>query len=103
VDALDRMAPFGPGNPRPIFQASGVEIADGPRRVKDRHLKMALRHQGRIFRAMAWRAVEREAFLVANRAAVDVAFSLDRNTYNGETFVEMTVADIRAAAAAEAR
>ncbi|MFB3853608.1 MAG: single-stranded-DNA-specific exonuclease RecJ [Vicinamibacterales bacterium] len=102
VDALDRMAPFGAGNPRPIFQATRVEIADGPRRVKDRHLKMALRHQGRVFRAMAWRAVEREAFLLANKTAVDVAFSLDRNTYNGETFLEMTVADVRAASAEEA-
>ena len=40
---LAALAPFGAGNPRPIFRASGVEIVDGPRRIKERHLKMAFR------------------------------------------------------------
>ena len=57
------LAPFGTGNPRPLFEARGVEVVDGPRRLKDRHLKMALKQNGRIFRAIAWRAVEREQFI----------------------------------------
>ncbi len=97
LDALEKMGPFGPGNPRPVFWAPGVEITDGPRRLKERHLKMALRHQGRLMRAVAWRAADREAFFLENRSAVDVAFSLDRNTYNGETYVNVTVADVRRA------
>jgi single-stranded-DNA-specific exonuclease len=91
------MAPFGAGNPRPIFAARGVEIIDGPRKLKERHLKMALRQEGRIFRAIAWRAAERHDYLSEHRAAVDVAFSLDRNQYNGESYVELTLADIRGA------
>jgi hypothetical protein len=31
----------------------------------------------------------------ASRTALDVAFSLDQNEYNGETYVELTLADIR--------
>jgi single-stranded-DNA-specific exonuclease len=89
------LAPFGAGNPRPVFAARGVEIVDGPRKLKERHLKMALRQDGRIFRAVAWRAAERHDFLAEHKAAVDVAFSLDQNQYNGETYVELTVADIR--------
>ena len=54
------LAPFGIGNPRPLFEATGVQVVDGPRRVKEKHLKMALKQNGRIFRAIAWRAVERE-------------------------------------------
>jgi single-stranded-DNA-specific exonuclease len=50
------LAPFGAGNPRPVFAARGVEIIDGPRTLKERHLKMALKQDGRIFRAVAWRA-----------------------------------------------
>ena len=90
------LAPFGPGNPRPVFEAAGVEIVDGPRRIKDRHLKMALRADGRTLRAIAWRAVEREEFLAAHRQSVDVAFSLEQNTYNGETSVELSIADVKA-------
>ena len=56
---------------------------------------MALRQEGRIFRAIAWRAAERHDFLAEHKAALDVAFSLEQNQYNGETYVELTLADIR--------
>ena len=89
------LAPFGAGNPRPVFAARRVEIVDGPRKLKERHLRMALRQGGRIFRAIAWRAVERHDYIAAHRAALDVAFSLEQNQYNGETYVELTLADVR--------
>ncbi|HEV3061600.1 MAG TPA: DHHA1 domain-containing protein, partial [Vicinamibacterales bacterium] len=89
------LAPFGAGNPRPVFVARGVEIIDGPRKLKERHLKMSLKQEGRIFRAIAWRAAERHDYLAEHRAAIDVAFSLEQNQYNGETFVELTLADLR--------
>src|SRR5438094_300746 len=75
------LAPFGAGNPRPVFVARGVEIIDGPRKLKERHLKMALKQDGRIFRAIAWRAAERHDYLAEHKAAVDVAFSLEQNQY----------------------
>src|SRR4029077_17089353 len=90
------LAPFGAGNPRPVFAARGVEIIDGPRKLKDRHLKMALKQDGRIFRAIAWRAAERHDYLTEHRAAIDVAFSLEQNEFNGETFVELTLSDMKA-------
>jgi single-stranded-DNA-specific exonuclease len=89
------LAPFGAGNPRPVFAARNVEIVDGPRTLKERHLKMSLKQGGRIFRAVAWRAAEHRDFLAEHRAALDVAFSLDQNQYNGETYVELTLADLR--------
>jgi single-stranded-DNA-specific exonuclease len=89
------LAPFGAGNPRPVFAARGVEIIDGPRKLKERHLKMALKQDGRIFRAIAWRAAERHDYLAEHRTSLDVAFSLDQNQYNGETFVELNIADLR--------
>lgn len=91
------LAPFGAGNPRPVFSARRVEIVDGPRKLKERHLKMALKQEGRIFRAVAWRGAERHGFLEEHRGAVDVAFSLDQSQYAGETYTELTVADIRKA------
>jgi single-stranded-DNA-specific exonuclease len=95
VDGLSALAPFGLANPRPIFHAMPVEIVDGPRPIKDRHLKMTFRQDGRSFRAIAWRAAERHDYLTEHKAALDVAFSLDQNQYNGETFVELTLADMR--------
>lgn len=89
------LAPFGAGNPRPVFAARGVEIIDGPRKLKERHLKMSLKQEGRIFRAVAWRAAERHDFLSEHKAALDVAFSLEQNQYNGNTYVELTLADLK--------
>jgi single-stranded-DNA-specific exonuclease len=92
------LAPFGAGNPRPVFAARGVEIIDGPRILKERHLKMALKQDGRIFRAIAWRAADRHEQLTEHKSAVDVAFSLEQNEFNGETFVELTLADLKQSA-----
>jgi single-stranded-DNA-specific exonuclease len=89
------LAPFGAGNPRPVFSARGVQIIDGPRKLKERHLKMSLRQDGRIFRAVAWRAAERHDYLAEHKAALDVAFSLEQNQFNGETYLELTLADLR--------
>ena len=91
------LAPFGAGNPRPVFSTRGVEIIDGPRKLKERHLKMALKQDGRIFRAIAWRAAEKHDYLMEHKGAIDVAFSLEQNQYNGETYVELTLADLRKA------
>ena len=92
---LDAMGPFGMANPRPVFHASGVEIVDGPRTLKERHLKMTFSQDGRRFRAIAWRAVERADFLTRNRAGVNLAFSLEKNEFQGETYLELNVADVK--------
>jgi single-stranded-DNA-specific exonuclease len=89
------LAPFGAGNRSPIFRAAGVEVIDGPRRIKERHLKMAFRQGGRVLRGIAWRASERESFVTQHRAAIDVAFSLEHDTWNGERYLQLSVADFR--------
>lgn len=93
---LTALAPFGAGNPCPVFRASRVEIVDGPRKVKERHLKMAFRQDGRVMRGIAWRASERESFVTEHRAAIDLAFSLEQDTWNGERYLQLSVADFRA-------
>ncbi len=93
---MGRLAPFGAGNPNPVFHASRVEIIDGPRRLKDRHLKMAFRQDGRVMRGIAWRASEREAFVTEHRGAIDLAFSLEQDVWNGERYLQLSVADFKA-------
>ena len=95
VRALDAMAPYGLANPRPVFHASPVEIVDGPRALKERHLKMTFAQEGRRFRAIAWRAADRAPFLEKHRAGVNLAFSLERNEFQGETYLELSVADFK--------
>ena len=93
---LTTLAPFGAGNPRPVFHTSGVEIVDGPRRVKERHLKMAFKQDGRVMRGIAWRASEREEFVAEHRTAIDLAFSLEQDIWNGERYLQLSIADFKA-------
>ena len=46
-------------------------------------------------RAIAWRGVERHGFLENHKAPIDVAYSLEQNQFNGETYLELTIADLR--------
>lgn len=93
--ALGALEPFGVGNRRPVFHAQAVEVVDGPRIVKQRHLAMTVRQGRARFRGMAWRAADRADLVRARRAALDVAFSLTENTFRGDTSIELAVADVK--------
>ena len=95
AEELATLSPFGAGNPKPVFQTSGVQIVDGPRKLKDRHLKVSFRQDNRVFRAIAWNAAEREQSLTDKKDGVDLAFSLEENEFQGERFLEMRVEDFR--------
>ena len=96
-DNLTRLEPFGFGNPRPIFKASGVAVVDGPRVLKQQHLAMSVKQGSRVVRAVAWRAVERKEFLQRRSGLIDVAYSLMKNRFRGEAYLELSVADVREA------
>jgi single-stranded-DNA-specific exonuclease len=97
LDGLLRLAPFGPANPKPVFRAGPVALMGEPRTVKERHLKLLFRQDGRTLPAIAWRAAERSEYLAANRGALEVAYSIDAGEYQGVPTTELTVADVRVA------
>jgi single-stranded-DNA-specific exonuclease len=92
---LEQMAPFGLANPKPVFEAAGVELLGAAQRIKERHLKLQFRQDGRVFKAMAWRSAEKAALWEQHRRALHVAFSVSRDTFRGETETVLTVADVR--------
>lgn len=97
IDGLARMGPFGASNPKPIFRASPIELMEAPRKLKDRHLSLLVRQQGRAFRAIAWRSADKAEYLAEHRAGLELAYSLDQNEFRGERRTELTVADVRLA------
>ncbi len=97
IEGLIRLGPFGAANPRPVFRAAPVSLAEPPRKLKERHLALRVKQDGRAFRAVAWRAADREAYLTANSSGLELAYSLHQNEFRGEKITEMTVADLRLA------
>ena len=95
VSDLMSMAPFGLGNPKPLFTTGPVDVVDGPRRLKERHLKMSLRQRGRTFRAIAWNSVDKEPVLTSGGGELEVAYALEQNEFNGATYTELRLSDAR--------
>jgi single-stranded-DNA-specific exonuclease len=95
VDGLERLAPFGPANPPPLFASRTVEVSSGPTPLKERHLAMALKDGARTFRAIMWRGAEWGPVFEQHRSALQVAYSLERNHFQGVTSVELRIAAVR--------
>jgi len=74
------LAPFGCGNPAPLFAALNVEVAGPPAVWKEKHLRVMLRQNGRTLVLKAWNFADRAAELPAG-ARVDVAFTLEDDAY----------------------
>ncbi|HET9703134.1 MAG TPA: single-stranded-DNA-specific exonuclease RecJ [Vicinamibacterales bacterium] len=89
------LAPFGPGNPRPRFHTGPVAIVDGPRLLKERHLKMSVKQNGRVMRAIQWNAAEQSDRLTAKKDGVEIAYTVEENEYQGTKYVELRVDDFR--------
>lgn len=95
VHGISRLGPFGASNPKPVFRTSAIDLVSAPKLLKERHLSLLVKQQGRTFRAMAWRAADRSDYLSTNRYGLELAYSLGESEYRGERVTELTVADIR--------
>jgi single-stranded-DNA-specific exonuclease len=75
------LAPFGFGNPAPVFAARGVEVAAPPEIRNEKHVFLRLRSNGRVIRVKAWNFAERAAELVPG-ARIDAALQFDEDSYS---------------------
>ena len=101
IGSVFTLAPFGHGNPPPIFAALDVEIAGPPAVWKEKHLKVMVRQHGRTLVLKAWNFAQRAAEFVSG-AHVDIVFTLEEDTYSAERGYPAWAAilrDVRASAA----
>jgi single-stranded-DNA-specific exonuclease len=81
VEGVLALAPFGHGNRAPLFAALAVEVAAAPVVMKEKHLRVTVRQNGRILVLKAWNFVDRAAEF-APGAHLDVAFQLEEDAYS---------------------
>ena len=89
LDEINRMAPFGCGNPAPLFLARGLRPEE--RRAvgaEGAHLKLTLRQGGRMLGGIAF---SQGALAATLPDEVDAVFSLGRNTFRGVTSLQLDV------------
>jgi len=101
ANQLSALEPFGAGNPRPVFLTRNLRVISAPLVLKDQHLKMRLAGPGgRPLESIWWRGVEAMAQPPAVNASVEMAYSIETNTWNDEVRLQLNVEDLRLAAAA---
>jgi single-stranded-DNA-specific exonuclease len=93
-EEVQRLEPFGFGNPKPVFVARDVRQVAPARVLKEKHLKLRVMQGGKTFDALAWRQAERSRELVSGQS-LDLAFTLDVNVYQGVPTLQLVVRDLR--------
>ena len=88
--ALSRLEPHGYGNPSPVLVCRGALVKDS-RIVGEKHLKLMLSDGQAVWDAIAFRMADRAVGLSHK---VDVAFSLEVNSWNGQDRLQLNVKDL---------
>lgn len=98
IEALDRLGPYGQGNPRPRFAIFDARLSYVDQ-VGDSHLRCTLQNlQGDRLTAMAFRTLGTplgEALLSHRGQSVDVAGTLQINHWGGHSIPQLLIDDIR--------
>lgn len=96
-DAMNRMAPFGPDNMRPVFAAHNLVDTGQSRIVGDgSHLKLSVRQAGsdKIVNGIAF-GMGHALSLVKSGNPFSAAFVIEENEFRGVKSLEMMVKDLK--------
>jgi single-stranded-DNA-specific exonuclease len=112
-EALQKLEPYGAGNPVPVFVSRQTKLVQPPKILKEKHVKLRVipeANDGRWQKAhevVGWRMVERSAQEALTLGDIlDVAFTLDYNDHPDFGGLQLTLVDFmrptRSAASAPA-
>ena len=90
---LEVMQPFGVGNPEPVFATFGAEVCD--RKVFSAGVRLRLRQAGKIISGVVFGVGD--DYPGQPGETLDVAYRLTENQWNGNSSVELKIADVRQA------
>jgi single-stranded-DNA-specific exonuclease len=97
MQELERLAPFGQDNPRPVLCVSGVRLAEPVKTMgaDGRHLSMTLKQHDATIRAVAFGKAEWASGLADLDSTYDFAFRPVINQFRGYRSVELQLIDFR--------
>ena len=98
VEQIERLAPFGHSNPRPLLCVNNVTLAEPPRKIGggERHLSLKLMQHKTTIRGVAFGGGDWADAIVQCQSPLSVAFRPVINEFRGRRNVELHVADWRA-------
>ncbi len=89
-----QMEPFGPDNMRPVFITRKVVETGFSRIVKEQHVKFAVRQQNVTISGIGFN-IASKFYLLQMKEPLDIVYTIDENTWNNETTIQIKVIDIK--------
>lgn len=94
MELLEKFAPFGPQNMRPVFLTRNCEIIGRPSVVGNNHLRMRVRKGSTVIDVIGFGFGDMLS-QISTGSLVDSVYTLEYNTYNNVTRVQMRIKDIK--------
>ena len=91
IQDLNRMAPFGQGNPEPILAIKKIKLIHAPKKVgSGEHFQFFVNNGTDNISGIAWNMADRMPPVSDN---LDLAFKLKMNSWNGRERIQMILED----------
>ncbi len=99
VSLIERLAPFGSCNPRPVLVASNVKLHEPAKTIGtgDRHVSVKFSQAGTVMRGVAFSQPDWIEPLNSHAGEFDIAFRPNINEFRGMRRVELQLLDWRVA------
>ncbi len=96
LSILKQMAPFGPENQRPVFESKNVLVMNALSTFKDRHIRFLAKQvdNNTFFQAVGFDLIKHHEQLTQS-TPFRMAYTVEENTFNGETSIQLRVKDIK--------
>ena len=91
---ISQMEPYGPENLRPVFIIRNVTDSGQSKVLKDLHIRFCLKQGNNSFKGIGFNMADKFSILESKKP-MDVVFTLDENEWNGQTFLQLKVCDVR--------
>ncbi|OGN49724.1 MAG: single-stranded-DNA-specific exonuclease RecJ [Caulobacterales bacterium RIFOXYB1_FULL_67_16] len=95
-DSFERLAPFGPANPEPVFALNGVQARE-PVQMNGGHVRCRLvGPDGASVRAIAWRCADLPTgrALLSGQGGLNIVGRLKADDWNGRRGVQFEIEDV---------
>jgi single-stranded-DNA-specific exonuclease len=95
--ALEKLEPYGAGNPPPLLLADRLQVVGEPKRVGagERHLQLRVRQQGRTMKAVGFGMADRLDELMSQGGQISMAFTPRLNEWQGCRTIEVEMKDFQ--------
>ena len=94
ITELDRLAPFGPGNPEPLFISENLTIKHGPKRVGKKGFKLWVTDKKITCEALIFSS---DDYLsgISKESTVSLAYTPLINTWGGVRSIQLNLEDVK--------